>query len=126
MTDEEESLLRTVHVKDAIVELRAALRRHTFDTLVADPDGLAAFKWRLLVLSEASRGILDDWKSEFGPLLPWRAIRDLGNGLRHAYPTLDLRILWRIYTEHLDPLEAAIDAMIAAHGPMPRPPPRSA
>lgn len=125
MTDDEQSLLRAGHVKDAIVEVRAALRLHTFETLIADLDGLAAFKWRLLVLSEASRGILDDWKTEFGASVPWRSIRDLGNELRHAYPTLDLRILWRIHTDHLDPLEAAIDAMIAARGPIPRPPPRS-
>ena len=125
MNADEESLFRAVHVQEAILELRAALLVHTFETLIADPDGLAAFKWRLLVLSEASKGIQDSWKTEFGRSLPWRSIRDLGNELRHAYPTLDLAVLWRIYTDHLDPLEAAIDAMIAAHGPIPRPPPRS-
>ena len=121
----EDALLRVGHVKDAIVEIRRALRDHTLETISADADGLAAFKWRLLVLSEASKSVPSDWKDEFGPTLPWRSIRDLGNELRHGYPTLDLKILWRIYPTALDPLEAAIDAMIAAHGPTSPPPPQS-
>ena len=45
----------------------------------------------------------------------------LGNLLRHVYHHASVPILWAIYTNDLDPLEAAIDAMLAAHA-SPRPP----
>lgn len=42
---------------------------------------------------------------------------DLGNHLRHAYHRTDIGALWSIYEDDLDPLEAAVDAMLAAHDP---------
>lgn len=57
------------------------------------------------------------------PEVDWRGAADLGNHLRHAYDAVDIKILWRICVDDLGPLERAVDAMIAAYGPMPSPPP---
>jgi uncharacterized protein with HEPN domain len=70
----------------------------------------------LEVVSEASRFVRDDWKTE-QPQVPWRQVADLGNRLRHVYRDVNPRALWAIYEHDLDPLEAAIDAMLAAHAP---------
>jgi uncharacterized protein with HEPN domain len=43
-------------------------------------------------------------------------VANLGNVLRHAYEQVNVDVLWSIYTDDLDPLEAAIDAILAAHG----------
>lgn len=66
-----------------------------------------------------------EWREAYGHDIAWHKIFAIGNILRHVYRDIDHMILWEIYTDHLDPVEAAIDAMIAAHGPIPRPPPRS-
>ena len=70
----------------------------------------------MLVISEAARNIPDEWKRSFGPSIDWRGVEDLGNRLRHVYQHTSMTILWSIYEHDLDPLEAAIDRMIAAHG----------
>ena len=36
----------------------------------------------------------------------------------YAYDTVDLSVLWAVYADDLDPLERAVDAMLAAHPPM--------
>jgi uncharacterized protein with HEPN domain len=75
----------------------------------------AAFERFLEIVSEASRHVPDDWKANYGPDIPWREVGDLGNVLRHAYHRTDVRALWLVYEDDLDPLEAAVDAMLAAH-----------
>ena len=122
----ERALFRAEHIKIAILDVRTILRGVTYDRMVSDVLVRSAFERQLEILSEASRHLPEAWQRELGPAVPWHDVRNIGNILRHTYQLVEYPILWRIYTEHLDPLEAAIDAMIAAHGPMPRPPPRSA
>lgn len=93
------------------------LRGRPYTEVEADLVVRAAFERFLEIASEASRKLPADWKDSFGPSLNWRGIADLGNRLRHAYHMTSLPILWSIYANDLDPLEAAIDAMIAAHAP---------
>ncbi len=112
-------------MKLAIERIRALLADKSFADVQADYVSTAAFERMLEIISEASRHVPDEWKSALGGSVPWRSLADLGNRLRHVYDKTDLSILWTIYTDDLDPLEATIDAMIAAHGPIPQPPPQS-
>lgn len=48
--------------------------------------------------------------------MPWPEIAHLGDRMRHAHHRVEAPILWSIYLNDLDPLEAAIDRMLAAHG----------
>jgi uncharacterized protein with HEPN domain len=41
------------------------------------------------------------------PDVPWADIRGIGNHLRHAYETIDQRIVWRVVTRELPPLQRA-------------------
>jgi uncharacterized protein with HEPN domain len=70
----------------------------------------------LLIISEAARSVPPGWKEEHGGSINWRGLEDLGNRLRHVYQHMNTAILWSIYEHDLDPLEAAIDAMLAAYG----------
>lgn len=63
-------------------------------------------------------------KDRHGADIPWQKIAGLGNILRHTYQHSNLRILWAVYTDDLDSLDAAIDAMLA-EAPTPPAPPNS-
>ena len=55
------------------------------------------------------------WIAEF-PNTPWRAIRAIGNKLRHEYQRISETILWGIVTTQAAELKTAIDGMLAKHG----------
>ena len=43
----------------------------------------------------------------------WRAIRGLGNRLRHAYDRIDFTVIWGVITERLPALKADTGAPLA-------------
>lgn len=108
---------RLLHIKEAIGDIRQLLAGHTIDEMREDRVSRAALERFLEVLSEASRHVPDGWKTKFGPDIPWWEVAAFGNILRHEYHQVDLQVLWDVYERDLDPLEAAIDAMLAAHAP---------
>ncbi|RYE58446.1 MAG: DUF86 domain-containing protein, partial [Rhizobiaceae bacterium] len=110
----ERGLFRVDHIKVAIGQIRGLLDGHSLADIQSDLIARLAFERLLQIISEASRGVPDEWKVSIAPAVNWRRLADLGNRLRHVYDAVDLGILWGIYTDDLDPLEAAIDAMIAA------------
>ena len=108
---------RLRHVKESIDDIRQLLAGRTIDQVFDDRVARAALERFLEILSEASRHVPDEWKEAFGPGVPWWAVAAFGNILRHEYDQVDLRILWDVYERDLDPREAAVDAMLAAHSP---------
>lgn len=62
-------------------------------------------------ISEASRHLPEKLRAT-EPSIPWRAIADMGNVLRHGYDSIDARRIWAVTTRDLDPLKAAILRMI--------------
>jgi uncharacterized protein with HEPN domain len=108
---------RLSHMKDSIVHIRELLDGRSVEQVVGDRVSRAALERFLEVLSEASRYVPDEWKAAFGPAIPWWEIAAFGNILRHEYDQIDLDVLWDVYARDLGPLEAVIDAMIAAHPP---------
>lgn len=71
----------------------------------------AAFERFFEVISEASRHIPDMLLAEH-PTIPWRAIADLGNALRHGYEAIDLERLAKIARHDMTDLRVAISAML--------------
>lgn len=118
----ERALFRAAHIKRAISDIRGILDGVTYEQMVSDVLIHSAFERLLEIISEASRHLPDDWRTAHGANVPWHDVRNIGNILRHTYQLVEYPVIWRIYEIHLDPLEAAIDAMIAAHGPIPSPP----
>lgn len=104
-------------VKLRIGYIRELLRDKSLEHLAGDPFDRAAFERFLEIISEASKHIPEDWQRQYGPAINWRQLIDLGNIIRHIYQRADLAMLWGMYEDDLDPLEAAIDAMLAAHRP---------
>jgi uncharacterized protein with HEPN domain len=63
------------------------------------------------IISEASRAIPDELKRT-RPEIPWPQVRGIGNILRHEYQGLSDPIIWRVVTDELPPLKAAIETMM--------------
>lgn len=107
---------RLKDMKAAISDVRALLDGQKIAVLYSDRSTRAAFERFLEILSEASRHIPDDWKSEFSNI-PWRQVADLGNFIRHAYHKIDMEILWSIYENDLAILEHAVDEFVTRCNP---------
>jgi len=107
---------RARHIKDSIAIIRDGLGGNSLDEASANRMMWGGYERQLMIISEASRHLPDEWKVAYGRGTDWRQIADAGNALRHAYHHMNVAALWSIYENDLDPLEAAIDAMLAAHG----------
>jgi uncharacterized protein with HEPN domain len=77
-----------------------------FPRFVADERVSFAVLHALLIVSEAARRLGTDAES-LAPDQPWRAIRGLGNVLRHEYGGVDLGAIWVIVTDDLPALKQA-------------------
>jgi uncharacterized protein with HEPN domain len=64
------------------------------------------------IISEASRHIPDELK-DGESAIPWRQIAGIGNVLRHDYENISNRIIWDIITNHLTPLDKAVERLVA-------------
>lgn len=84
----------------------------TFERFVADDALRDGIERRIEIISEASRRLPAEMKVRY-PDIPWPAIAAIGNVLRHEYYAIELEALWRIATEDLRPLAAAVDALLA-------------
>lgn len=111
MVDRAVSRLR--EIRESISEINELLAGRTFADLNGDRHRRAPFERYLEIISEASRHLPDELKAQEGAETPWRDIAALGNRIRHEYRLIDIRILWSIYENDLDPLERA-DAILAA------------
>ena len=107
---------RARHIRQSITNIQYGLGGLDVDTAQSLGLQWSGFIYELLVISEASRHLPDEWKAEFGPDINWRQMADLGNRLRHGYHRNNTTILWAIFQNDLPKLEAAIDRMLAARG----------
>ena len=102
---------RLSDMKQAITEIRNLLSDKSIESLASEPATRAAYERFLEILSEASRHVPETWKAEH-PDIAWRQVADLGNFIRHAYHKIDLQILWAVFEDELDGLEAVTDRLI--------------
>lgn len=113
----ERAVYRLHDIKDAISNVHQLLDGLTYEQMLADMRTRSAFERQLEIISEASRRVPEEWRQTLGADIPWANVATIGNILRHVYRLVDHRVLWNIYEHDLGPLEAAIDAMLAAHDP---------
>jgi uncharacterized protein with HEPN domain len=107
MKPERRTAHRLLDILDAITDIKAALADQNYDTFRSHRLVRPAVERYFEIISEASRH-LPASITESDTTIAWRRVADLGNVLRHAYHDTDPAILWGIYLNHLDALEAAI------------------
>ncbi|HEX4768116.1 MAG TPA: HepT-like ribonuclease domain-containing protein [Lichenihabitans sp.] len=106
-------LVRLVHIRDEIDALTAAFDGVTYEAFVTSYVLKRTAEHAVLIISEAARS-LDQAVTAPYPVIDWRAIRDVGNILRHEYFSVDPRVPWRIVNHSLPELRPVIQAMIEA------------
>ena len=115
---------RLRHMLDAIARIETLTGGKSFEDYAADWVIRDAVERNLERVSEASRHVPSDLKSQHKNV-PWRAVAGLGNVLRHDYPRVKDPRVWRIVSHDLAPLKAAVEAMLqeidgnALEGPEP-------
>src|SRR5690606_22453578 len=112
---------RVADIKKNVAEIRHLLAGRSLSEIETDSMRRAAFARFLEVISEASRCLPDSWETEH-PDVAWRRVAGLGNEIRPVYDRVDLSTRWGIYGRDLAPLEAAVDAILIAHGSKDSPP----
>ena len=103
---------RLLHILSAIEEIQAILADIDKGSFAEDRLRLLSVERLLEIVSEASRHLPAEVRTDAE--LPWRAIADLGNLLRHAYHTVDVDALWYIAKDDLPPLKAAVERLLTA------------
>jgi uncharacterized protein with HEPN domain len=92
---------------DAVAEMMEGV---DFATYRRDTKLRRAVERCVEIVSEASRHIPKEWKSEF-PDQPWHEIAAIGNLLRHHYERADDFIMWKIAARSLPQLRPVVVAM---------------
>ena len=83
----------------------------SFDHYLADTRTRLAVERCLSIIAEAARKLENEAEIRC-PEIPWIDIRALGNRLRHRYPTIKHRIIWKIVREEIATLRAACDRQL--------------
>ena len=100
------------HVRDAIGLIEQYLRNRQREDFDREPMLRQAIERNIEIVSEATRRIPEAMKARH-PEVPWRDIAAIGNILRHEYPAVDHDIIWRVATESIRPLAAAVAVLLS-------------
>jgi uncharacterized protein with HEPN domain len=115
MKDEKSPAPRLSDIREAIHGIRETVAELDFDAYCGSWRERRAVERGLEIISEASRHLPTEL-TDTHPHIPWRAIRAIGNLLRHEYGRVQDEIVWDVATNKLEALESAIDAMLRSLG----------
>ena len=104
-------LVRLGHIRDEVDDLTKALEGVSFETFAATYVLRRTAEQAILIISEAVKALSPAFTDHY-PGVDWRAVRDIGNVLRHDYFAVDARVLWRVVTHSLPELQTVVDRMI--------------
>ncbi len=103
---------KPLHRLEDIVENSCAIQRYvaemTFEDFQKDRKTCDAVERCLERISEAA-GKLGDIANTIAPEQPWKAIRAIGNRLRHEYDLIRQDLLWQIVQNDIPALCAACE-----------------
>jgi len=102
-----EQMLETVRL------IRAIIRGQTRKAFDADEVRQLALLHLIQVLGEAASRVSAVFREEH-PELPWGQMVGMRNRIVHGYNHVDPDIVWRVATEDLEPVLAALERILAA------------
>lgn len=101
---------RLRHIQDEIEALQVAFDGVTFETFLKSYVLRRTAEHAVLIISEAVKSLPDDLLAKYEGV-DWRAVRDIGNVVRHAYFAVDSRVIWRVVTDRLPELGRVVATM---------------
>lgn len=98
------------HIREAIADIRtyAAAGEEAFRSDRMRQDAIIR---KLEVIGEAVKQLSDETRRR-EPAIPWRQIAGMRDHLSHAYFGVDLALVWRVVERDLEPLDAAVTALL--------------
>jgi uncharacterized protein with HEPN domain len=103
--------LRLLHIRDEIIALSSRVSSLNFEIFQTDYIMVRATERAILIISEAAKALPDEMIArESG--IDWRAIRSIGNILRHEYERVEPKILWSIISEEFPSLLASVERLL--------------
>jgi uncharacterized protein with HEPN domain len=102
------------HIRAAIsdIKLYASVGEETF---LADRMRQDAIIRKLEIIGEAVKQLSEETRGR-RPETPWKQIAGMRDRLTHAYFGVDLGLVWRVVERDIQPLEAAVDRLLADTG----------
>jgi uncharacterized protein with HEPN domain len=104
-------LARLLHIRDEIDAILSAFKGADVNRYRDDYLLQRGAERALLIISEAAKAVPVDVLRRY-PEVDWRGVVQLGNVLRHEYPTVDSTVVWEIVSRKLPELRPVIDRMI--------------
>lgn len=102
---------RLRHILEAIARIDSITAGRDLAAYTADWVTRDVVERNLERISEASRHIPSEHKARHEGIR-WRAVAGLGNVLRHDYPRVVDERVWKIVSDDLVPLRAAVEQML--------------
>jgi uncharacterized protein with HEPN domain len=100
-------------ILENVARIESFTAGHDAASFAGDEKTVFAVLHALLIVSEAARKLGREAEAH-APGQPWPAIRAIGNILRHQYDDVDPVAIWRIVSNDLPNLRAAIERVLSA------------
>jgi uncharacterized protein with HEPN domain len=94
-------------ILSAIADIRADTAGMDFVTFSRTPVVVRSVLYSIGVIGEAAKNIGSEFKAAY-PDIPWRAISGLRDRLVHEYFRTNIRRIWDVVTDDIEPLEAVL------------------
>lgn len=94
-------------ILNAIADIRADTASLDLDAFTRSPMVARSVLYSIGIIGEAAKSLSEDVKAAH-PSIPWRAVAGMRDRIVHEYFRTNLRRIWDVVTDELDPLEAAL------------------
>jgi len=108
-----DDLLTGRQMLDVVARIRAMVRGRTRAGFDADEVRQLALLHLIQVLGEAASRASAAFRDAH-PEIPWGQIVGMRNRIVHGYDEVDPDMVWRVATEDVEPLVAALERIVAA------------
>lgn len=101
----------------AIADIRHDTMGMDYRAFTGNPVVVRSVLYSIEVIGEAVKHLSDEFKNA-RPDIPWRAIASLRDRVIHEYFRTNVRRIWEVVTDDLDPLEASLrEPPVGGSGP---------
>lgn len=101
-------------ILSAISDIRADTAGMDFATFSRKPVVVRSVLYSIGVIGEAAKNVDAEFKVAY-PDIPWRAISGLRDRIVHEYFRTNIRRIWDVVTDDLEPLEHALRKALNPH-----------
>jgi uncharacterized protein with HEPN domain len=104
--------VRLEHMLDTVQRIRAMVRGRSRDAFESDEVRQLAILHLIQVLGEAASRVSAEFRDAH-PELPWGQMVGMRNRIVHGYDHVDPAIVWRVATDDVEPVLAALERILA-------------